>query len=370
MRTARLLLLLCTTIPTGLAQWTKTVDCPPDRVYRDIRIDAGRNEYCELLLPGDLAVLDGPFRGWYNADFLGYIGAYKMSREIGKWKECDRFGRCSEANYPAVSSELPVKYVDGKYIFDFASCPSAGITHLTAGVPDLHLNIGRSRDRCMIAHTPEIAYQLRGGYTCSIPSSVGTRAFDSLDLISELPKLGLPQYCADTTPKTGPYPGNIAPSNGGGLSEVFAADFTLGNNGVGISRARVHFQEKATSRTDRCVVRYDPAARSFYLLSDQPGKYVGPLKAGSPDALWNSRCLLAGCSSAETSADTLIIHFALRFNPMEFGGGHRIYTEMVGTDKHLSPAVEHGIWTVPFPTVDNVPSHWPDDRSCPVPPGR
>jgi hypothetical protein len=34
-----------------------------------------------------------------------------------------------------------------------------------------------------------------GDYYCRVPFSVGRREFDSLDLLHELPKLGLPQFC-------------------------------------------------------------------------------------------------------------------------------------------------------------------------------
>jgi hypothetical protein len=49
--------------------------------------------------------------------------------------------------------------------------------------------------------------------------------------------------------KTGPYMTTFEPNRGVGTAQVFAAEFSLGNNGVG-SR-RLHSQERAESRSDR-----------------------------------------------------------------------------------------------------------------------
>jgi len=178
------------------------VDCPGDRVYRDNRNGVEGQVFCEHLLPGSLAVKDGPFRFWFNPDFEGSSGNYNEGREIGKWKECDRFGRCEQKDYPAIypeektrpgfKPEIPVKYIDGKYVFDFASCRSTWVTHLDGSKPDLDLNIGAQNDGCFIAHIPADAEGHEGNtdYTCKIPFQTGTRAFSTLDLLAELPKLG------------------------------------------------------------------------------------------------------------------------------------------------------------------------------------
>jgi hypothetical protein len=359
------------------AQWTKTIDCPPDRVYRDLRIDAGRQEFCEHVLPGSLTVKDGPFRFWFNRDFEGGAGNYNEGREVGQSKECDRFGRCEQKDYPAIypeekqrpgfKPEIPVAYADGKYVFDFASCRSTWVTHTDGGKPDLELNIGARPEGCFIAYIPEEVMQHGGAgdYTCTIPFQVGRRAFGSMDLWSELPKLGLPQYCAKQVTKTGPYMSSVAPDHGEGAAQVFTAEFSLGNNGIGIAQARLHFQERAKSRTDRCVVRYDPGSKSLFLLSDQPGKYLGPIAAGGDKSLWNSRCFLAGCSNAEVTGDKLLVHFALRFNPVRFAGQHNMFLEMVDTERDASPAPVYGRWAVPAESGAAV-SEWPADQSCPV----
>jgi hypothetical protein len=205
-----------------------------------------------------------------------------------------------------------------------------------------------------------------GSYTCTIPFQAGKRIFDSLNLIEDLPEAGLPQYCATNEIKAGPYMSSVTPDRGEGTAQVFTAEFSLGNNGVGIAQARLHFQQRAESRSDRCVVRYDPAKKSLYLLSDQPGKYLGPIAAGGMDSLWNSRCFLAGCSTAEVTKDALKVHLAIRFNPDRFEGEHNMFLEIVDTNRQASPAPVYGRWTVPAESAPAA-SAWPSDRSCPGP---
>jgi hypothetical protein len=370
--------LICVSHGLCLAQGTKLVECPSDRIYRDNRNDVGGQVFCEHVLPGSLTVKDGPFRFWFNRDFEGSTGNYNEGREVGKWKECDRFGRCEQKDYPAIypeeeqragfKPEIPVAYVDGKYVFDFASCRSTWVTHTEGGKPDLELNIGAGPNGCSVAYIPEESMErgAPGSYNCTIPFQVGKRTFDTLDLIKEFPKAGLPQYCFTNEVKTGPYMSSVDPNRGEGTAQVFTAEFSLGSNGVGISQARLHFQERAESRTDRCVVRYDPGSKGLFLLSDQPGRYLGPIAPGGSASLWNSRCLLAACSSAEVTTDILKVRFAIRFNPARFSGEHNMFLEMVDTNRQAGPAPVYGRWTVP---ADSGPasSVWPSDRSCPEP---
>src|SRR4051812_21041603 len=60
------------------------------------------------------------------------------------------------------------------------------------------------------------------------------------------------------------------------------------------------------------------------------------------------------------------IHFAVRFNPSQFGGPHGLFLEMVDTEKHASPAPYYGSWTVPAGQPKGGASAWPADRSCPA----
>ena len=191
------------------AQWTKDINCPAGTVYRDLRPDAGRQEFCERLLPGSLKVKDGPFRFWFSEGHPGDEGTYKDGRQVGAWKECSRFGKCKHVVYELSFSfekdragfrrEVPVSFQHGKYVIDFTSCWSTWVTQ--TGGEDLNLNITGSPYRCNIAYLPQHVTEHggEGGYICWIPFSVGKRELESLDLLYELPKLGLPQFCRTLT---------------------------------------------------------------------------------------------------------------------------------------------------------------------------
>jgi hypothetical protein len=190
------------------AQWTKDVDCAAGTIYEDVRIDAGRQEFCERLQPGALKVKDGPFRSWFSEGNPGDEGVYKDGRQVGLWKKCTRFGKCSRTTYelvfpyekerPGFRREIPVSFQNGKYIFDFTSCWSTWVVQ--SGGEELNLNIGSTPYRCNITYIPKHVLDSggEGSYFCRIPFSVGTIELRSLDLQRELPKLSLPQFCRST----------------------------------------------------------------------------------------------------------------------------------------------------------------------------
>ena len=197
---------------TCLAQWTKDINCPAGTFYRDLRPYAGRDEFCERLLPGLLKVKDGPFRSWFSEGNPGDKGTYRDGRQVGLWEECSRFGKCRQVVYELTfpyekdragfRREVPVSFQHGKYVFDFTSCWSTWVTQ--TGGEDLNLNITGSPYRCNIAYLPQhvIEHGGEGNYFCRIPFSVGKRELESLDLLHELPKLGIPQFCR-TVSRTG-----------------------------------------------------------------------------------------------------------------------------------------------------------------------
>lgn len=68
------------------AQWSKTIDCPEGRIYQDERPYAGRNEYCDLELPGSLRVKDGPFRSWFSQGNPGSEGKTPLHKKgLEQW---------------------------------------------------------------------------------------------------------------------------------------------------------------------------------------------------------------------------------------------------------------------------------------------
>jgi hypothetical protein len=126
---------------------------------------------------------------------------------VGKWEECNRFNHCEIRDYekvfpeeklrPAFRSEVPVSLQKGKYRFDFASCRSTWVTQ-AIGPDPIELNIGGGRKyNCEISIFPRSVMEHGGGgdYTCWVPYAVGVRTFDTLDLMKEFPRIGLPQFC-------------------------------------------------------------------------------------------------------------------------------------------------------------------------------
>ncbi len=218
-RMLRLLVVLCAAllVPTaGRADYPKSISCPAGRIY--VERDNGRDQFCQLQLPGSLWVQDGPARWWFSEGHLGEEGSYRLGRKVGRWKECNRFDHCRVRTYPAlwpqeqqrkVRNEIPVTYAGGKYVFDFGSCRSAWVTRQT---PDsyVELNIGTGLLRCQVTYIPSTAADRPTGrgpsYFCEVPYSVGVRQFASIDLRKELPRAGLPQFCRKDEPGNVPQP--------------------------------------------------------------------------------------------------------------------------------------------------------------------
>ena len=207
----RRILLFCLLFPAAhpcFAEWTKTIECPGGRVYRDERKYAGREEFCELLLPGSLVVKDGPYRSWFSEGHPGAEGNYKEGRQIGVWKECDRFDRCKQTAYepvfaeekrrPGFKAQIPVSFVNGKYVFDFGSCRSTWITQ-TNTQDAINLNIlGDFPYRCVLGYRP-----------------VATRRLE--------PELRTCEARSEETPHPAPYPSADGPPSpqGGGPFRTF-----------------------------------------------------------------------------------------------------------------------------------------------------
>lgn len=177
-----------------------TIRCEPGRTYRDERDASGRGaEYCARALGGQLSVKDGSFKFWEGGNTLSE-GTYQDGRQIGAWKECDRFGRCPTTDRsadwatartrPGMRAEVPVSFRGDKYVFDFGSCWS---TWIDVDLPNRrwNLNIGGSKERCFIAIFPDDSTWLKSeGASCRVPFEIGVREVSSIELWRELP-----QFC-------------------------------------------------------------------------------------------------------------------------------------------------------------------------------
>ncbi len=209
-----LLGMLCLSSTLSYAEWTKDINCPSGTEYRDLRPYAGREEFCERLLPGSLRVKHGPYRFWYNEQFPEVRGQYTNGRRSGLWRDCDKNGHCNRVKYSllypeeksraGVRQEVPITFRNGKYRFDFGSCWSTWVTQ--TGTEDIDLNVGGDKYRCFVAYLPKHVTEHggEGSYLCWVPYSVGAREMRSLELWREFPKLGLPQFCRPERTTTEP----------------------------------------------------------------------------------------------------------------------------------------------------------------------
>lgn len=374
--------------PVCFGQRAKTITCPAGRVYRWVPNGAGGGESCEKLLPGSIDVKDGPYKFWFNPNLQGATGIYDEGRKTGRWAECNSSGKCEQVDYvypeekqhPGFKPEVPVSYVDGKYVFDFASCRTTEISHLADGEPDFEMTFTAHPDGCFIVREPvETAFREQLEYLCKVPFGAGRVSVVSMDLKRELPKSGLPQYCQSPQSVRAPSGLSVYPWIGEGVAQEFTAQYDTGNTGIGIAQAILRFQDTPTSKDNRCVVRYDPGTKKLYLLSDA-GKYLGPIAAGGDGSLWNSRCLLSGSSHGRLHDTHLAVSFAIRFNPVLFSGSHNMYLGIVDTQNRAAPLRDYYRWQVPSegcgqflvvsgstqPRVAPPRARWPDDRSCPM----
>jgi hypothetical protein len=259
------------------AQWTKDIECPPGSIYRDLRPDAGRQEFCERLLPGSLRVKDGPFRLWFSEGHPGDEGTYQDGRQVGQWKECNRFGKCSqvvhELTFPyerersGFHRDVPITFQRGKYVFNFTSCWGTWVTQ--TGAENLHLNIQGSPYRCNIAYLPQhvIDHGGEGDYYCRVPFSVGRRAFDSLDLLHELSKLGLPQFCRPIDRKGEAF--TLSGKSGEVATTVDIESTVTGHDAAGHEIVRFRLNQYATALATEVATKEGPLVIRICMKHDQ-----------------------------------------------------------------------------------------------------
>ena len=372
-----------------LAQLPKPVECPAGRTYTDNRDVTGGSVFASSLLPGSLEVRDGPFRFWFNPKFEGSTGSYKLGREFGKWKECKSVRRLRSERLPGTRSRRKAKgwrqARDSDHLYKrriplrFRYLPKNingayrrrcdRFDELAYEPDGCHYDYSTRKD--IVFHDDLQALQLghpkQRENRLQAPFSVGQRGRCIARSDERTSPAGSAPVLRRDEVSSGAALLSRRQSNRRDWSGVsISATYDVGNNGVGIGQARLHFQKNAASRANRCVVRYDPVTRNFYLNSDEPGKYLGPMAAGGSDSLWNKECLLAACSNAQLVSTTLTVKFAIRFNPAEFSGTHEIYMELVDTQKHATPAGSNGEWTVPADESVSSGTPWPSDQSCPV----
>ncbi len=309
-RLAFILVFIALSAPNSFSQWTKSIRCPDGHVYRDLRKDAGREEFCEIIEPGNLAVKDGPYKSWYNVGEPGYFGQYSLGREVGQWRECDPFAHCRQHRYPDVDprekeragfrQEVPFTFRGGKYVMDFLSCRSTWVTQ--EGPDPISLNIaGDYRYRCVIAYLPQsvIDHGGKGSYVCFIPFEVGKRELASIDLRKELPLLGLPQFCRDENTHGDALLIDDGASNVASTVDAECATITHDNAGTETLKLRLNRYasdevRKAASAAAHfdTLLCFEPAANPAILV-DNSGRALltYKIRSISPDGKKQARCV-------------------------------------------------------------------------------
>lgn len=174
---------------------TPTVHCEAGLTYHDERnTDGWGAEYCARELGGHMSVKVGPYKFWESGK-TNSEGAYRDGREVGTWKDCDRFGRCRTVDHDQMASppragrreEVPVSFVDGRYRFDFQSCRT---TWVDVDLPGRHwvLNIGDVRGRCSISIFPvDATWSKSEGASCQVPFQIGMGESPTIELWRAMP---------------------------------------------------------------------------------------------------------------------------------------------------------------------------------------
>lgn len=172
-----------------------TIQCEAGLTYHDERnTDGWGAEYCARELGGHMSVKVGPYKFWESGK-TNSEGVYRDGREVGTWRDCDRFGRCRTIDHDQMSTptragrqeEVPVSFVDGRYRFDFQSCRA---TWVDVDLPGRRwvLNIGDSHGRCSVSIFPvDATWSKSEGATCQVPFQVGVGESPTIELWRTMP---------------------------------------------------------------------------------------------------------------------------------------------------------------------------------------
>uniref|UniRef100_Q02BD5 Conserved repeat domain n=1 Tax=Solibacter usitatus (strain Ellin6076) TaxID=234267 RepID=Q02BD5_SOLUE len=140
---------------------------------------------------------------------------------------------------------------------------------------------------------------------------------------------------------------SVTPASGSGPSQVFALQYSDTAGASNLSKVWVWFTATfASSSANSCMVYYDRAGSTLYLLNDGASQWI-PGTPGTAGTLQNSQCIvsLAG-SSAVPAGNTLTLNLAMTFKPL-YGGSKNVYmycADLAGTD---SGWAQRGTWAAP-----------------------
>jgi hypothetical protein len=140
---------------------------------------------------------------------------------------------------------------------------------------------------------------------------------------------------------------SATPNTGSGATQTFALQYGDTAGSTNLTQAWVWFNATfAASGANSCMVYYDRAANTLFLLNDAGTAWSPPAVIGSGATLQNSQCAVAvGTSSKSDSGNTLTLTLAMTFKA-PFSGAKNVY--MYGTNgTQNSDWQDRGDWMVP-----------------------
>jgi hypothetical protein len=153
-----------------------------------------------------------------------------------------------------------------------------------------------------------------------------------------------------SVPGGGPTPSvtadSVTPGAGSGATETFALTYSDTSGATNLLTTWAWFNETfAPSAVSSCLLYYDRAANSLFLLNDSGSVWL-PGTPGTASTLENRQCSVALADTSTTVAATqLTVNLALTFKPA-FAGAKNIYMYAAGATLN-SGWQTRGTWTAP-----------------------
>ena len=151
-------------------------------------------------------------------------------------------------------------------------------------------------------------------------------------------------------------PVSITPDTGEGNAKSFVVKYSTsvvnGSSSPIVSLAYALFNT-IISGSGGCLVEISMPARTFRLWSDASQSWLGPIAAGSPATLNNSRCTFTGSGSqvAQPVIKGTVAELDTTLNlsfSSSFGGTKNVYGLSIGSDGVNSGWKQLGVWTIPM----------------------
>jgi uncharacterized repeat protein (TIGR01451 family) len=138
---------------------------------------------------------------------------------------------------------------------------------------------------------------------------------------------------------------SVTPSSGSGSSQTFALQYSDTAGASSFSTVWVWFNATFSTAANSCMVYYDRAATTLYLINDAGTQWL-PGTPGSGGTLQNSQCSISlATTSVVLASNTLTLNLAMTFKPA-YAGAKNVY--MYGADAGGTNSAwqTHGTWTV------------------------